>query len=189
MRVLVGAALLVLAILSLTSAWAIQSAVVTSAQVLTVVSTSDALLSLTPGADLGNAAGTARYRDPVAQDSLVLDFRRGWDSGQYGLTGSISPYPNRFRYRGLFTVTNRSASTQCVSVFVPNGGAPDLSGIRVRTPGDTGSGAQVAGAGGAFPTCQALGPSQSFEVDFWWEVVSATPFSGSFNVRVEGVRA
>lgn len=189
MRPLIALSLLTLALLSLTSVVAVQSLSSTNQSALTIVSTSDALLALAPGLGAGNASGTAFYQNPVSQDVLLLDFRKGWDAGSYGFTANVTAYANLFRYRWLFTVTNQSAYTQCVSVYVPGVGPADLASIRVRAPGEAGSGLQVAGAGGGSPSCQNLAAGQSFEVDLWWSVTSTAPHTGSFMLRVESIRA
>ncbi len=190
MRFLVLLALLFAVLLSLPSALAVRTASVGSPAQVAVVATSSALLSLAPGTGSGNAAGTARYRDAVSQDLLLLDFTRGGSAGTtYGFPPNSLTYRDRFRYRGLFTVTNRSAESLCISIYVPGGGVADLAEIRVRPVGDTGSGTQVAGAGGAPVACTtSLAPGAAYEVDFWWEISSTGGGLHSFTVRVEGSR-
>jgi|GEM_PF-6866014 len=190
MRLLVLLALLLAVLLSLPSALAVRTGAVESQGQIAVVATDSALLSLVPGSGAGNASGTAFYRDPASHDVLLLDFTRGVGTANgYGFPPNSLAYRDRFRYRGLFTVTNRSGESLCLSVHVPGGGVPDLAEIRVRTPGDTGTGTQVAGAGGLQVACTTrLASGAAYEVDFWWEITSTGTGLQSFTVRVEGSR-
>lgn len=189
MRLAVQGALLLTLLLSLPSALAVRSAVVEAEAQIAVVSTGSALLSLTPGEGTGNAAGTAHYRNSSTADSLVLDFTRGiGGGGGYGFPPNGLAYHDRFRYRGLFLVTNRSDDPLCISVYVPGGGVPDLAGIYLRPVGDSGTGTATAGGGGVPSLCATLPSGSSFEVDFWWEIASASDRAESFTIRVEGIR-
>lgn len=188
MRLLVVLTLLLGALFSMTSTFAVQSAVVSSPLGVTVTTTNAALLSLEPGVGDGNAANTARYLDP-SQKALVIDFRRGYGVSQYGLTSNaVAGYKNKFAFKGLFRVTNRSASTQCVTVYVSAGAPEDLSEIRLRTPGSGGGGTQVAAKRGALLSCANLTPGQSYDVDIYWEIDSGGGLTDTFNIRVEGNR-
>ena len=190
MRLAVLLALLLGVLLSLPNAVAVRSATVNSATTVAVVSTSQALISLEPGAADGNASGTAAYRDTLTQDALVLDFTKGLNAGtSYGFPPNALAYRDQFRYRGLFTVTNRSDETLCISAYVPGGGVADLAAIYLRSVGDTGTGTAAAGSGGsALPCAASLAPDGVFEVNFWWEIGSGSDTVQSFTVRVEGSR-
>ncbi|MFZ5815437.1 MAG: hypothetical protein ACOY93_09085 [Bacillota bacterium] len=190
MRLLVALALALTVLLSLPSTMAIHSGTVGNGSQVAVVSTDSAYLALTPGVGGGNAAGTASYRDSVARDALILDFTRGLNAGTtYGFPPNSLSFRDQFRFRGLFTVTNRSDETLCLSIYVPGGDAADLDGIYVRSAGDTGTGTLVAGPGGSPLTCSVpLTAGSALEVDFWWEVGSSTEGVRSFEVRVEGSR-
>lgn len=183
-------ALLLAVLLSLPNALAVRSAAVESSARVAVVSTDSALIALAPGGGSANAAGTAGYRDADSRDALVLDFTRGLNSGTaYGFPPNTLAHRDRFRYRGLFTVTNQSADSLCISVYVPEGGVPDLASIYLRPVGEAGSGTAVAGSGGSPLACSAwLGSGQVFEVDFWWEIGSGSDRFESFTLRVEGSR-
>lgn len=190
MRWAVLAALLLAVLLSLPTTLAVRTASVDGEGQVAVLSTSTALLSLTPGSGEGNAANTAHYRDAGTEDTLVLDFRRGLgSSASYAFPPNTLAYRDKFRFRGLFTVTNRSDELLCISVHVPGGGVADLAGIYLRTVGDPGSGTATAGSGGSKNGCATwLGTGASFEVDFWWEIDSTGSLTDSFSVRVEGTR-
>lgn len=191
MRLGVVLALLLAAVLSVTSTMAIETGSVTNKQTITVTSTNSALLALAPATGGGNTALTAYTQG----GSLILDFTRGRNQ----LSGYAFPANTQgatrkpiIKYRGLFTVTNQSQSPQCVAVYVPTGSpAPaDLNGIYLRTGAET-NGLATGGAGGA-PTssCRTLNPTQTFLVDVEW-AISTTDLnvgSFSFNVRVEGQR-
>lgn len=190
MRLALLAALLLAVLLSLPNALAVRSAAVNSGATVAVVATDSALLALAPGTGGGNAAETAYYRNPGSRDALVLDFTRGLSMGiSYGFAPNSLTYRDKFRYRGLFTVTNRSDQALCISVYVPDGGVADLDGIYVRSPGGAGTGSMVASLGGQKLECSTwLTAGASFEVDIWWEIDSGSEGLHSFSVRVEGTR-
>ncbi len=175
--------LVLAAMVLLTGAVALQSASSGAGFAVTVTSTDSAVLKLEPGTGPGNPAQNAYLSGGV----LVLDFRWGTVPGTtYGFPARRQKLPpDKFRYRGLFRVTNNSGASRCIRVFVPGGQVDDLAGIYLRQPGDVGTGLQVAGPGGAdLGTCQAVAPGGSVLVDFWWEIVSTRSNTVAFQVAV-----
>lgn len=195
MRVFIAVALFLTALLSLNSTLALQSAnVTTKHNGITVTTTGAAMLGLAPGTGTGNAAQTAYVSSTTG--ALVLDFTRGKGStsGKAFVANRAGlAYKDLIKYKGLFEVTNRSAETQCISVYVPSGGVANLDGIYIRQAGDTGDGWLVAGAGGARSSCRTNIPANTkVFVDFWWRIETTESGVGtvpvSFTVWVEGTR-
>lgn len=170
---------------------------------ITVTSTDTAALRLLVGSGNGNAAGTAYYSS-ATNDALYLDFRKGLGgAASYGFGPSRTPplpagspatppavavAGDKYRFRGVFQVRNAKPVSRCVWVYVPGGGVGDLEGIYMRPVGDTSSGTQVANLGGVqrttpSPGCVTIPANTTFEVDFWWNIVTGA--GSSFNVRVE----
>lgn len=196
MRLALAAAVLLAAWLTLVPAAAYKRAAATGSLSLTVTATDSAALQLGTGSGGSNTAGTAYYSSG-AREALYLDFRKGQPACGVSISCGFGPPDtpaagvtvagDRYRYRGLFRVTNRSASARCISVHVPGGGVTGLEAIYLRAPGDFGSGTAVAGTGGVRSGCVSVAAGAAVDVDFWWNISSASA-SGSFNVRVEGQR-
>jgi hypothetical protein len=199
-RYVVLAALMLLAMLTMTNTWAIQTDSVTQGGTSVVVTTTDtAMLALEPGSTLkSNAAGTAYLQD----GKLMLDFSRhsGYPSTSYGFNSSqVATSLDTVKYKGLFYITNNSDESLCLRVYVPEANADDISAIYIRDWNDTTTnGTQVATGKGAellpaATNCKRVagGVATKVQVDFWLTLRSsaaASPGSYNFNVRVEGKR-
>lgn len=200
MRYVVLAALMLLAMLTMTNTWAIQTDSVTQGGTSVVVTTTDtAMLTLEPGSTLkSNAAGTAYLQN----GKLMLDFSRNSSSPStsYGFNASqVATSLDTVTYKGLFYITNNSDESLCLRVYVPEGNADDISAIYVRDWNDTTTpGTQVATSKGAellpaATNCKRVagGVAAKVYVDFYLTMRSsaaASPGSYNFNVRVEGKR-
>ena len=184
MRYLLVFSLMLAAMLTLTQTMALQSAAVSSRQTIPVTTTSAALLALAPGLGPGNSGGSAF----LVGDTLLLDLRKGNGATNWGFLQNTLPYTDQYRFKNLFTVTNQSGSSQCVTVWV-SGIAPDIAGVYLRPSGTpvSDAGTQVAGAGGSYLGCLLVGVGAAVEVDFWF-AIGPTAAAYSFDVRVEATR-
>lgn len=157
---------------------------VTSASVITVTTSDQAALRLTVGTGSGNRNGTASY----ASGGIILNFTKGKSaSTTYGFTPpGASTAGDKYRFRGLFRVTNTTNTTKCISVYVPGGNVNGLENIYVRSIGSTGDGnpTTLAATGGNKGSCVAVPGSTAVEVDFWWSQTTASA-APAFTVRVE----
>lgn len=188
LRYLVVLALALAAMLTLTQTNALQSAAVTNRQSTTVTNTSAALLALAPAptSGAGNSAGIAY----LSGGNLLLDFRKGFPGSNRGFVqAGGTAYTDQYRFKNLFTITNQSASNQCVTVTA-SGGAPDLAGIYLRAAGTPvgNAGTQVAQSGGIYLSCYTLSPGSAVEVDFWFAISSAAAGTFAFDVQVGASR-
>lgn len=196
MRSLAVGALCFLALLSLSSTWALQGGSISQGPAVSVTTTGNALLALEPGSTTagGNAAGVAYL---TSSGDLRLDFTRGYLlNEQYGFQATQpAGYNSTFTYRGLFHILNNSNENLKTCVYVPDAvpGANDISGIFVRAWSDTtGPGTQVAGSAGQKMACSTtwLAPGARQYVDVAWSMRGASTNLGTyqFNIRVEGQR-
>jgi hypothetical protein len=182
MRNLVVVALVLTALLSLTSTWALQSSTVGTGLQANVVTSDLALFSLTPGPTTigsGNRAATAS----LVNGALVLDFRKSANSAtgfRMTPTGLLDPsVRNKYSYKGLFSVTNNSKSSHCISVYVQSQPGPaELSAIWL-------GGAKVAGSKGARLGCIDIAAGGTAWVDFDWIIGSTPTTAAQFTVLVE----
>lgn len=191
MRLAVALAMFLAALLSLTSTLALESGNITGRQTVNVSTTGSAMVALAPGSGAGNAAATA-YVSPTT-GSLVLDFTRGSGGASgyaFAANRAGATYKDLVKYKGLFTVTNNSAETRCIAVYVPTGSAPDLDAIYIRTASEVGTdGWKVAGTGGSQVSCRpTVTAGMQVLVDFWWRIGTGESGVGSasFDVWVEG---
>lgn len=197
MRILAVTGLFLLAVLTLTNTWALQSGSVTpGTAVVTVATTDQALLGLEVGTNSANAAGTAY----MSGGELRLDFTKGYlSNGGYGFmysqgTAVNSAYRDVAKYLGLFHVVNRSDETLRICVYVPldSPAAEDLDGVYLRgSDGMPVQGYPVAGARGQKVDCMPVAGGGLVYVDFWWRMRPASNAQTGvypFNVRVEAIR-
>lgn len=198
MRSIVAVLLFLLSLVSLTSVSALKIGTVrTNNQVIAVTSVDSALIAVGVGAIASNAAGVARYNDPTNKNTISIDFRRGSGGSNFGF------YPNtlgaaltdKFYYRQLLTLVNKSGQAQCVAVYVTSGTPGDLAEIQVRKASDP------AGIIGSGPKTWASSPSagrtgcvlmpvgtQIYAVDFLWAIKTTAPATAvtkGFTVSVE----
>lgn len=190
--VLVGL-LVLLALLSINTASALKTNTVRSNNALVTVTTVDAaLIGIAPGTTDANAAGSASYNDNLAKNTISISFQKGLSSGTaYGFAPNIITPTDKFFYRNLLTLKNKSGQRQCVAVYLTSGSAPDLAEIQVR-PMSTAAGTLSTGPAtwrsAARLGCQWMDPGLTYAVDFLWLIQTAAPTSpltNSFGVTVE----
>lgn len=155
---------------------------VTSISEITVTTTNQAALQLTVGTGSGNRNGTASY----SGNSITLDFTKGKGAGTFSFAPpAAGTAGDKYRFRGLFRVTNTQSATKCVSVYAFGGNVNGLENIYLRTIGDPGDGTPTTSinSGGNKGSCVPVPGSTSVDVDFWWSATASA--ANAFTVRVD----